>query len=361
MNQLRHSIDCPLVTANLPGTGGRLRTVPSDFQVEEVPAYAPCGEGEHLFLWVEKCGVSGEQLLDHVAGRLEVPQRDIGCAGLKDRHAVTRQYLSVPRTCEPRVSSLDGNGVRLLSASAHANKLRTGHLRGNSFRITLRDVVPDALERAARISESIRAQGLPNFFGEQRFGRDGDTGQIGLELLRGAIRRVPGPRRRERFLRKLYLSAAQAALFNAYLARRMADGLLARVLEGDVMQKTSGGLFYVTDVEVEQARFNNRETVHAGPIFGKKTFAARGAALERELAVLDDFGVAPERFGAFGPLLQGTRRANLVYLDDLSVEASADGMELRFSLPAGSYATVLLREVMKSSVAEDESSRSGYA
>ena len=336
-----------MLTADLPGTGGRLRAVPSDFQVEEIPAYEPCGSGEHLFLWVEKCGVSGEQLLDHVAERLGVPSRDVGCTGLKDRHAVSRQYLSVPRTCEPRLSTLDGNGVQLLSTSVHTNKLRTGHLRGNAFCIIVRDVVPEALDRAQRIGEVIRKQGLPNFFGEQRFGREGDTGETGLQLLRGEIDRVPGPPRRQRFLRKLFLSAAQAALFNDYLVRRMQDRFMACVLDGDVMRKQSGGLFYVTDVEAEQARFDARETVHAGPIFGRKTFAARGTALERELAVLESADITSEMFRAFGKLLQGTRRANLIDLDDLSVEKHSEGLEVHFSLPAGSYATVLLREIMK--------------
>lgn len=336
------------MTAALPGTGGTLRESPEDFEVEEIPAYVPCGTGEHLFVWIEKRGVSAEQLLEHVAWTLGVGREEVGCAGLKDRHAVTRQFLSVPRSAEIRLAELDTESIRVLDAQAHTNKLRTGHLRGNRFRIVVRNVVADAMSRAAPIVGRLKREGLANYFGPQRFGRDASTAQLGMQLLRGEVDRVPGPPARLRFLRKLALSAGQAVLFNRYLARRLSDSLLRTALDGDVMFKQSGGIFYVTDVAAEQARFDARETVHAGPIFGKKTFAARGEAARREEAILAEAGIHLERLAAFGALLAGTRRENLVYLDDLAVEATSEGLGIRFSLPAGSYATVLLRELMKS-------------
>jgi tRNA pseudouridine13 synthase len=334
----------PLLTADLPGVGGRIKTVPEDFEVEEVPAYEPCGAGEHLFLWVEKRGLGAEYFVRQVARRLGVAVGEVGTAGLKDRHAVTRQMVSVPAGAEGRLIELDGDGIRLLRVSRHGNKLRPGHLHGNRFRILLRGTEPNAGGRLTPLVERLRQEGMANFYGPQRFGRDGETARLGFDLLRGQAAGTRNP-----FLRKLALSAAQSALFNAALARRTNDGLLRRVLDGDVMAKWPfGGLFVARDLEREQQRLEARETVPAGPIFGRKMFAAAGAAAEREQEVLRDAGLGPEAFRGFGKLLPGTRRHNLVYLDDLAAAEEPEGVRLSFTLPAGSYATVLLQEIMKS-------------
>ncbi len=208
----------------------------------------------------------------------------------------------------------------------------------------------DAGERLPLLIERLRRDGLANFYGPQRFGHEGETVRLGLALLR----QEPPPaglkaNLRSPFLRKLALSAAQSALFNHGLARRMADGLLRRVLAGDVMARWPfGGLFVAEDVHREQARLEAREIVPAGPMFGRKMFRAAGTAAEREEQVLQDAGVSPAAFHAFGKLLAGTRRHNLVYVDDLTAEVDAEGVCLSFTLPAGSYATVLLREITKS-------------
>jgi tRNA pseudouridine13 synthase len=195
----------------------------------------------------------------------------------------------------------------------------------------------------------LRQAGLPNFYGPQRFGIGGETAREGLLLLHGE-----GKRRLSPFLRRLALSAAQSALFNHYLAERLQDGLLPRVLPGDVMAKWPvGGLFRVEDVPAEQTRFDRRETVHTGPIFGRKTFAAAAEAAAREAAVLEKAGLGPTAFHGFGKLLQGTRRHNLVYLDDLTAESEPAGIRVTVTLPAGSYATVLLRELTRSAVEGD--------
>jgi tRNA pseudouridine13 synthase len=163
------------------------------------------------------------------------------------------------------------------------------------------------------------------------------------------------PRRPNAFLRKLALSAAQSWLFNDYLSRRLQDGLLRQVVPGDVLAKWPfGGMFVVDNPATEQARFDSREVVSAGPIFGRKTFAAGGLAAEREEVILRDAGLTAESFSGFGKLVQGTRRHNLIYIDDLSAKRETEGVRLTFSLPAGSYATVLLREVMKSDLCEEE-------
>jgi tRNA pseudouridine13 synthase len=351
----------PLVTSDLPGIGGRIKTEIDDFEVEEIPAYPPSGAGDHLYLWIEKRGLGAEYFVRQVAQRLDIAVSEIGTAGLKDRHAVTRQMVSVPARAEPRLHQLDGDGIRLLNVSRHGNKLKPGHLHGNRFRILVRGVVAESGERLPPLIERLRHEGLANFYGEQRFGREGETVLLGLSLLRqeppptGIKANVRSP-----FLRKLVLSAAQSALFNHYLACRMADGLLRRVLPGDVMMRWPfGGLFVAEDAAREQARLEAREIMPAGPMFGHKMFRAAGAAAEREDKVLQDAGLTLQAFHGFGKLLSGTRRHNLVYVDDLTAKVEAEGVRLSFTLPAGSYATVLLREITKSNLldreAQDES------
>jgi tRNA pseudouridine13 synthase len=338
----------PYLTADLPGAGGRIKAEPGDFEVEEIPAYEPAGTGDHLFLWVEKTDLGAEYFVRQVARRLGVPVGGVGTAGLKDRRAVTRQWVSVPAACEPALPQLEGQGIRLLRASRHSNKLKPGHLRGNRFRILVRDADP-AVDPGPVLAR-LRDHGLPNFYGPQRFGRDGETAALGMAMLTGEPVKARNP-----FLRKLALSAAQSLLFNAYLARRLADGLLRTVLAGDVMAKwPAGGMFTAEDVPTEQARFDRRETVTAGPMFGRKTFPAKAVAAEREAAILATAGLSRPSFEGFGKLLPGTRRHNLVYIDDLSATREAEGLRLTFTLPAGSYATVLLREIMKTDVAGEE-------
>jgi tRNA pseudouridine13 synthase len=343
----------PLWTADLPGVGGRIKAQPEDFEVEELPAYPPSGSGEHLFLWIEKRDMGAEYFVRQVARRLDIPPSEVGTAGLKDRRAVTRQMVSAPARAEARLNQLDGDGIRLLSVSRHGNKLKPGHLHGNRFRILLRDASADAAARLPPIIERLRRDGLANFYGPQRFGRDGETVLLGLSLLR---RQPATAKPRSPFLRKLALSAAQSALFNHCLACRMADGLLRRVLSGEAMARWPfGGLFVVEDVAAEQARLEAREIVPAGPMFGRKMFRVAAEAAEREEKVLTDAGLTPAAFADFGKLLSGTRRHNLIYVDDLTADIEAEGVRLSFTLPAGSYATVLLREITKSdTLAGDE-------
>jgi tRNA pseudouridine13 synthase len=256
--------------------------------------------------------------------------------------------VSVPASAEGRLGQLDGDGIRLLSVSRHTNKLKPGHLRGNRFRILIRDASREANVDA--VLDRIRAQGLPNFYGPQRFGRDGGTVDLGLQCLSGKA-----PKRIRPFLYRFALSAVQSLLFNDVLSRRLRDGLFRAVLDGDVMTKWPlGGMFVAKDVPAEQARFDARETVTAGPMFGKKTFPAEGVAAEREAAVLRDNGLSLNSFGGFGKLVLGTRRQNLIYIDDLVSAWEPEGLRLSFTLPAGSYATVLLAEVMKTNLAEDD-------
>jgi tRNA pseudouridine13 synthase len=339
-------ISPPLLTADLPGLGGRVKVELEDFEVEEIPAYAPSGTGDFLYLWIEKRDMGAEYFQRQVARRLDIPPGEIGTAGLKDRRAVARQMVSVPAAVEPRLNQLEGEGIRVLNVSRHSNKLRPGHLHGNRFRLLIRDARRDE-ECLDTILRRLREQGLPNYYGRQRFGRDGETLQLGLALLTG--QKPPRPVRNP-FLRKLALSAAQAGLFNAYLASRVTDGLFRTVLPGDVMAKLPfGGLFVADDTVTEQARFDARETVTAGPIFGRKTFPAAAEAARREEDILHTLQLSGASFAGFGKLLQGTRRHNCIYVNDLSANWEVAGLRLSFTLPAGSYATILLGEITKCS------------
>jgi tRNA pseudouridine13 synthase len=340
----------PLLTGNLPGIGGIIKHVPEDFEVEEIPAYEPSGSGTYLYLWIEKRGMGAEYFTRQLAKRLDIAVGAVGTAGLKDRQAVTRQMVSVPEVCADRLDQVDGDGIHVLRVSRHGNKLKPGHLHGNRFRILVRQPDEAAGERLGPLLAEIQAHGLPNYYGPQRFGRDGETVKLGLALLRGETQSEAGPVRMPRnpFLRKLALSAAQSALFNHYLAGRLTDGLLGQVLEGDVMAKRPfGGMFTAQDLGAEQARFDRRETVHTGPIFGRKMFAAAGRAAAREATVLESAYLTVAHFSRFGKLLQGTRRHNVIYVDDLHAVVESEGVRLTFTLPAGSYATTLLGELIK--------------
>ena len=337
------ALDPPLLTPDLPGVGGRIRSVPEDFEVDEVPSYEPSGAGDHLFLWVQKRDVGPEFLARTVAQRLGIPVGDVGTAGLKDRHAVTRQWVSVPARCEPQVKAVDGGGITVLNVSRHPNKLKPGHLRGNRFRLLIRGADRSRADALAAVVDRLKSQGMPNYYGPQRFGRDGSTLDLGFRCLAGKQSKRVRP-----FQFKFALSSVQSLLFNDYLGRRLAGGLFRRVLPGDVMTKWPvGGMFVAEDAAAEQERFDRRETVTAGPMFGKRTFPAKGEAADREARVLSDNGLTPAAFEGFGKLMSGTRRQNLVYLDDLTADWEPDGLRLAVTLPAGSYATVLLREVMK--------------
>ncbi|BDG10416.1 tRNA pseudouridine(13) synthase TruD [Anaeromyxobacter paludicola] len=336
----------PFVTADLPGSGGAIKRSPEDFRVDEVPAYLPQGDGPHLYLLVEKRGRTTPDVVRGIARALCVPERDCGYAGLKDREAVTTQWLSFPCPRDPDPERLAGEGYRVLRASRHQNKLKAGHARGNRFGIAVRG---GDLARAAACAEGLAARGLPNFFGAQRFGRDGDNAAVGKLLLQGRLE-DPRARRaaRDRFLRRLTLSAWQSALFNRWLAERLADGLFAAALAGDVMKKLdSGGVFDCADPAADAPRVAAFEISPAGPMFGHKLRPASGEALAREERLLAAEGVTLDDLRRGGGEAEGTRRAARLPVQ-VSLEPMEGGYRASFELPRGSYATVVMGELTKS-------------
>lgn len=338
----------PYLTADLLGIGGTLKQEPGDFIVEEIPAYLPSGEGEHLYLWIEKTGITTEQLTRHIVQTLRVPNRDIGTAAIKDRQAIARQQISIPAKFAGQVELLESPSVRVLSAKLHGNKLRTGHLQGNRFTILMRDVAANALELAEPIAERLRQLGVPNYFGDQRFGTDGETARLGFDLLKGLQTPEDIHPARRHFLLKLALSAAQSRLFNQSLSERLLAGDLQRVIAGDVLQVVaSGGVFVCSDVAADQPRFDAREVVPTGPMFGPKMKVAAGSVEQSESRLMERCGLTPADFCRYKDLTSGTRRPYLIFPQDLTVSQSADGLLFQFSLPSGSYATVVLREFQK--------------
>ncbi len=330
----------PYLTSDLPACGGDFKASPEDFEVEELPAYEPSGEGEHLFLWVEKRGRSTPEAARALAGAAGLLERDVSWAGLKDRQAVTRQWLCVPAKRGAAAAGFEGEGVRVLRAAKHRNKLKAGHLRGNRFRLTLRGVTDEAAARAGL--ERLARLGVPNYFGEQRFGAAGDNAARGKAIL------LAGGRHADRFERKLLLSAYQSELFNRVLARRLEAGTVARALSGDVLKKhLTGGEFVCEAPEVDQPRVDAFEVSATGPMFGPEMRKAAGAVAAAEDAVLADEGVTVETFAAGRGETLGARRHLRVPMAALSVEARGADLTLAFELPAGAYATVVLRELLK--------------
>ncbi len=335
----------PFVTADVPGSGGRLKAAPEDFRVDEVPAYLPSGSGPHLYLRVEKRGRTTRDVVRALASALGVPEREAGYAGLKDKEAVTTQWLSFPARGDPDPAALAAPGVRVLEVSRHANKLRPGHARANRFRVAVRG---GDLQRARACAEALAARGLANFFGPQRFGAAGRNAAVGRALVLGRAD-DPEARRaaRDRFLRRLSISAFQALLFNRWLAERLAEGLLDRALAGDVMKKLdSGGLFVCEDPAAEGPRVAAFEISPAGPIFGHKMRAAAGEALAREERLHAAEGVSLADFARGGGEAEGTRRAARLRVR-IELEPEADGYAASFELPGGSYATVVMGELVK--------------
>ena len=339
-------MNLPFLTADLPGTAGRLRVHDDDFIVDEEPAYAASGTGDHVFVRIEKRGLNTAQAVQAIARALRVRDRDIGVAGMKDRHAITRQWISLPPPITPdAVLGLALDDIKILEATRHGHKLRTGHVRANRFILRVRDVVADAEPRARAIVERlVQPPGAPNFYGEQRFGKYADNAERGRALLdRGVLR--GNDRKMDRF----FMSALQSELFNAWLVARMADGLFSRVLAGDVLHKVGGGMFTCEDAAVDEPRLVAGELHVTGPMFGAKMRQAVGVAGEREAAVLAAAGLDRDAFAKVAQIAEGTRRDATIAVKESAIRTLEDGsLEIAFALPAGAYATTVMREVMKS-------------
>jgi len=334
----------PYITPGDPGIGGILKAEAELFIVEEIPLYEPEGEGEHIYLRLAREGWNTRDIQKALAKLFGLKAVDVGYAGLKDKQArVTQTFsLAMRNTDEETVAGRVREALpfEVLGAGRHKNKLKSGHLLGNRFRILVLDPHEDTLSRAEAIRRTLEDRGLPNFYGEQRFGARGQNVEKGREALMGK-----GPR--EKWLRKLLLSAYQSALFNAWLVERIRNGWFETVLQGDLAKKTdTGGLFEVEDAAVESERFRERKITYTGPIYGAKMRWATGKPGDLEQEVLSSKGVSVETLNR--ARLNGSRRTARLFVGDLEIEEHPRGVCFTFSLPKGAYATTLMREFMKS-------------
>jgi len=328
------------VLTNGLGTGGVLRRHATDFRVEEVPAYALSGVGEYVFIEVEKTGHTTAHMVRELCAQLSVRDQDVGVAGLKDRHAVTTQWLSLPSKAEARLSAFSLDGVRILNVTRHSNKLAIGHLRGNRFVVRVREAHGQAA-RAAETLDLLTTWGVPNYFGPQRFGLGGLNAEEGLRVVRGESR-VKDPR-----VRRFLTTALQSAVFNGFLSLRLQGGLFARLVEGDMAKKhDTGGVFLVEDAQAECVRAERGEVSATGTLFGRKVKPLTGAAGELEQKILATLGLTPAMFSS----RKGDRRLTRVFLEGAAVHPEEDGYTVAFTLPKGSFATSVLRELMKTNV-----------
>lgn len=327
-----------------PPLRGVLRASPEDFVVEEILGYDADGAGEHVLLWVEKRGANTDWVARELARFAGVPPLAVGYAGLKDRHAVTRQTFSVQLAgrAEPDWSAFPHAEVRVLAATRHARKLKRGALRGNRFVLTLRALRGDRAAAEERLRQ-IAARGVPNYFGEQRFGRGGGNVEQARAMFAG--------RRVDRDKRGLLLSAARAHLFNELLALRVEQAAWDSPLDGEIWALAGSRSWFGPEAfdDALAARLAQGDIHPSGPLWGQGESPARGAAAALENAVV---AAHPElAAGLVAARLEQERRALRLLPKDLRWSwPQEDVLELAFGLPAGAYATVIVREVLASAV-----------
>lgn len=320
------------------------------FIVEELPLYDPVGDGRHLYVNLTKKGLTTIEVQHRLAKLFNLSPSDVGYAGLKDKHACATQTFSIPlesgdgKIIEEVIEHVKRSlPVTVNWARLHRNKLRPGHLLGNRFRVTITDlnVTPEEAEcRAKAIVEKLRRCGVPNFFGPQRFGFQGDNIVKGMNIVRGKLRV------KDRWLRRFLISSYQSYLCNLYLARRVEAGLFYKILPGDIAKKYStGGMFIVEDAEREQPRYNRQEISFTAPIYGSRMWMARGPAGEFESEILKEAGVTLDMFDQVK--VEGTRRLGRLSISDIQVEIEGSNLVVSFTLPKGAFATSVLREIMK--------------
>ena len=326
------------LTHALSHSTGQYKTRPEDFQVDEIPAYEACGEGEHLFVRIEKTNLTTVEAASLLAKAAKLPESSPSWAGLKDKLALCSQTLCLPAQAEDALAQFSHPALRILSMKRHRNKLRTGHLLANRFRIVLRKL--SNVQAAILCFEQLLKTGFPNFFGQQRFGQD--NLRRGFALLK-----------KERFIRwnafqkKMYLSTVQSALFNHLLNQRLQEGTFFTVLEGDVLKKyETGGEFVCRNAHEDQVRFEQFELSTTGPIYGPKMTFPEGETADKEALALAAFNLSPGDFKRTDYLSRGTRRPLRALLKEASFEAEENQLTLSFTLAPGCYATSVIHELM---------------
>lgn len=323
-----------------PVAHGEIRTTAQDFIVEEVARVTPAGEGTHLWLWVEKQNANTDWVASQLAKAVKCNSRDVGYAGMKDRHAVTRQWFSLPagESSAERINAANIEGVKVLNSRLHTRKLKRGTLDGNRFELVVRQFDGDATQTGQRLAD-IKSNGVPNYFGPQRFGRNGLNVDRGFELL---SRNARLPRNK----RSIYLSALRSFLFNKLLAERVRNGSWNSIMDGElVMLNGTHSIFACERVDAGIEDRCRRLDIHpTGPLPGEDGSVPGTGAAVFEQAVLQDYRELIDVLKA--QRVQSGRRALRLYPADLYWEFKDSDLRLSFALPAGAYATTVLREIM---------------
>ena len=323
-----------------PLPAATLKAAPEDFHVEERLSFEPSGNGPHWLLRIEKRTANTRWVAAEIARLAGVPAGDVGYAGLKDRHSVAVQWFSVPAAGKTADfwNGVRTNEFKVLEVHANLRKLRIGALSGNRFRVRLRDVMWSREQLDSKL-ESLRAHGVPNYFGPQRFGREG----YNLDRVAAWMQRGAAPRGRAE--RSFTLSAARSLVFNAVLARRVEAGDWSQLAAGDLASLDgSGSHFAVTAVDDELRRRLAEFDVHpSGPLWGRGQPATLGYALQHELAVSGELAAVTGLLAAEG--LSQERRALRCAVRELAAERDVSTLTLSFSLGRGQFATSVLREI----------------
>jgi tRNA pseudouridine13 synthase len=330
----------PYVYGSPAGTG-IIRGKPEDFVVMENLAFEPSGEGEHVFLQIEKTGENTDYVARQLARFANVRQRDVSFAGLKDRHAVTTQWFSIwlPGKADPDWPQIETGSIKVLQTVRHARKLKRGVLSGNSFKLIIRDWQGDK-DKTIRQLEGMKADGIANYYGPQRFGYEGQNVNKALGIFQGV--------KTGREQRSLYLSAARSYLFNHILAFRVRRKIWNQPVPGDTyMFDLSHSCFKSELPDAEIIRRLEAKEIHpTGVLWGSGEAGVSADALRLEQAIIDAYPQLSQ--GLIACAVEKDRRTLRVNAQDLHWRFVNDTvLELCFTLPAGSYATSVLREIIE--------------
>ena len=327
-----------------PESTGKLKVQNNDFVVREILGYEPCGEGEHIYLWCRKTGLNTAFVAEQIAKFCQLPLRAVTYAGRKDKHAITEQWIGVhlPGKGDFDWQALKLEGLEIISAKRHNKKLRTGVLKGNRFELVLRDITqPEALK--ARL-EQVKSRGVPNYFGQQRFGESRyHPGGSNLAL---AEKMIAGEEIRNRNKRSMAISALRSWLFNEFVSERIASGCYQKVIAGDTLILAGSNSFFVAEQNDETLaqRLATGDIQISAPMWGKGDLAAKQGSRLWEQEVAQKHLPLAQSLENLG--LKQERRAISLLPTKMQWNFVDDGVKIAFDLPSGCFATSVVRELI---------------
>lgn len=333
-----------------PQASGVLKSKPEDFVVREELGYEPSGEGEHIFLWVQKTGLNTAFVAEQIAKFCQLPLRTVSYAGRKDKHAVTQQWFGVhvPGKKEFNWSKMDLDGLQILSVKRHHKKLRVGNLKGNRFELTIRELNDfDQIEQRLLVIKNL---GVPNYFGPQRFGDTrhhphGSNLALAEKMLAGEVIK-------NRNKRSMAISALRSWLFNQFVSARISNALWQQAITGDVMVLTGSNSFFIVeqiDQHISQRMLQNDISISA-PLWGKGPLPSKLEAADFEQSIAHKNSDVCGFLSSLG--LQQERRSTRLLPENLQWQIQDNRLDIQFSLPSGCFATSVVREVLNAHTIE---------